>query len=209
MLENPERRKLLKEVQSSSEGYLKAFQEVIADVDERSNLVDNTLDRLGPVMASEIESMVMSFKKEQDVLGPLVQSKVFKASATGLTVSVIVLVFSIVTAVFLTRMITGPVAKVGAYVKQLADGDFTATIDFNSEDEIGHMVKALTAMGKLYGMVSERSRKVWPIWHLRRPNSQQFPRSWNQMRIVRTKFRIRLLLQVRRPVTTCPMLLHR
>lgn len=145
-LENPERRALNQEVIEHADVYFDAFKTIADSSYQRDDLVKNTLDRLGPVMADIVEDVKLDLKASQDELGPMVQKKVFKANTTGLVVSTIALIASILAAILLTKMITGPVGKVSSFVDQMAGGDFTASIDFDSQDEIGHMVRSLSAM---------------------------------------------------------------
>ena len=147
ILENPERRALMADVVEKSKTYLDIFERTTKTINEHNLTIRDTLDALGPVMAKQVEDVKLDLKAEQDQLGPKVQQKVFRANTIGLSISAAALLISIFAATLLTKMITGPVRKVNAYVEQLAGGDFTAEIDFRSGDEIGHMVESLAAMG--------------------------------------------------------------
>ena len=71
----------------------------------------------------------------------------------GLSVGVII---GILTAIFLTRGITGPVARGVDFARKLAQGDLTATLDVNQKDEVGVLAQALRDMvAKLREIVTE------------------------------------------------------
>ncbi len=74
--------------------------------------------------------------------------KVLKASSfTLITGLLVALVIGIVFALFLTRIITGPINKGVLFAKQLSEGDLTATIEVDQKDEIGQLAQALSNMG--------------------------------------------------------------
>lgn len=49
-------------------------------------------------------------------------------------------------AVLITRQITGPLATLNAFVKKVATGDLQVAVDFNREDEIGQLGRAMSYM---------------------------------------------------------------
>ncbi|MBE0617336.1 MAG: methyl-accepting chemotaxis protein, partial [Proteobacteria bacterium] len=61
----------------------------------------------------------------------------------GLLVAVLI---GVVLAVFLTKAITGPLAKGVAFAQTVAAGDLTATVDVNQKDEVGVLAEALRGM---------------------------------------------------------------
>lgn len=68
----------------------------------------------------------------------------------------VALLIGIVMAVFLTKMITGPVMEGVDFAKTLAQGDLTKTIDVYQKDEIGILAEALRNMkDKLTEVVSD------------------------------------------------------
>nr|WP_319397511.1 methyl-accepting chemotaxis protein [uncultured Carboxylicivirga sp.] len=69
--------------------------------------------------------------------------------------SVVILILSILFIGFGSRMISKPVKDAARFAEAIASGDLTASIDFDQDDEIGQMVKALTAMSvKLKEIIS-------------------------------------------------------
>ena len=69
-------------------------------------------------------------------------------SATTLitTLLAVALALSVILAFFIVRSIIGPVSKAASLAETMAKGDFTAKLDINQKDEIGHMATSLNSM---------------------------------------------------------------
>jgi len=74
------------------------------------------------------------------------------------------MLIGIVSAIWITRSIVGPVRMTVSAMNKVAEGDLTATIDHASKDEIGQMVTALNAMienvRRVVGEVTEAADNV-------------------------------------------------
>jgi methyl-accepting chemotaxis protein len=156
ILENPERRKLNGEVSSLGRSYLESFDKVFSAITRRNELITGKLDKMGPEFAEDVEVVKLSVKKEQDTLGPLVQAKSANAVRVVLFSALLAILIAVAAAVFLTRMITGPIQKVVSFVDTLATGDFTSRLDIDQQDEIGSMSRSLgRTADELGGMIRE------------------------------------------------------
>ena len=69
-LENPRRRELAWSARRNYEAYLSAFEEVHAVINERNQIIQESLDRIGPQVAELVENLKLEIKAEQDSLGP-------------------------------------------------------------------------------------------------------------------------------------------
>ncbi|SDL47889.1 methyl-accepting chemotaxis protein [Maridesulfovibrio ferrireducens] len=68
----------------------------------------------------------------------------------------IALVLGVLTAILLTRGITGPIGMGVTFAQRMAQGDFTRTLDIDQKDEIGILATALNNMvSKLSSVVTE------------------------------------------------------
>lgn len=76
-----------------------------------------------------------------------------------LTGAGIAFIFGIVIALFLTKGITGPVNKGVTFAQQMANGDFTRTLEINQKDEIGILASALNDMVRKLSSVVENVGK--------------------------------------------------
>lgn len=156
LLENPTRRALNSKVKEEAQIYLDTFKDLTSIIFERNEIIANTLDVIGPQVAAAVEEVKLSVKKEQDILGPIVQAKSQKAIRLTLIISAIAILAGIVFGVVLTRSVTGPVQKVVDFVETVAKGDFTNTLTIDQQDEIGKMALALsTTVSELGLMIKE------------------------------------------------------
>lgn len=148
-LQDAELRRLNSEVITLAGDYAAAFDQVAKTIVRRNELINGTLDALGPVMARAIDDLTLSIKAEQDELGPKVEAQSERATTTITIVAILAVLIGIGAAILMTRTIMGPVQKVVRFVDVLADGDFTAKLDTDHQDELGKMSQALarTARG--------------------------------------------------------------
>ncbi|OPX55247.1 methyl-accepting chemotaxis protein [Oceanospirillum multiglobuliferum] len=137
-LQNPKRRQLLADLQRNHAQYTKAFTEVQNIIVRRNDLINNTLNRIGPVVADQIEQVKLSVKNEQDALGPVVQTE---AENTLIMVGVIALcsvLGGVVLAMLMVRIIQRPIGgepRVIAKVAEvIANGDLSQNLSVKSED---------------------------------------------------------------------------
>ncbi|MFK8069027.1 MAG: MCP four helix bundle domain-containing protein, partial [Gammaproteobacteria bacterium] len=72
-LQNPQRRALLSKVAEGKKVYEKAFDDVVKTITTRNDIIKNTLDRIGPKVATDIEKVKLEIKGVQDTLGPQLQ----------------------------------------------------------------------------------------------------------------------------------------
>jgi methyl-accepting chemotaxis protein len=118
-IEAPQAARDLQELLEHLDAYQQDFQNVITTINERNDLIDNTLNRLGPQFAEALEDAKLKIKARQDELGPQVQSANFWAviliSATVLAAVVVGVVLSVV----ITRSI---VRVLGRVIEGLQEG---------------------------------------------------------------------------------------
>ncbi len=155
-MRNPQRLALIGEVMKESRQYLDGVTKIVSDIYTRNDLIKNQLDVLGPAMAEDIETLKLSYAKQQDALGPVVQALSENSVRVVMIVALIALLIGIVAAFIITRSITGPVQKIVKFVDVLASGDFTSKLENDSEDEIGKMTRALgKTVGELGAMIKQ------------------------------------------------------
>jgi len=69
----------------------------------------------------------------------------------------VTLVLACIGAVFLARGITRPVARLARAARRIGEGDYAVRIDIESDDEVGHLARALDTM---QGEIAERERRL-------------------------------------------------
>ncbi len=125
-------------------GYQDATSQVHNIIIQRNKLITGTLDKIGPTVASTLESMKLEVKKEQDILGP----KTTQSMASGVQVTIGLAIISILmgalSAWFIGGRISNPINMITAAMTKLSSGDKSTDIPFSqNKDEIGQMANAV------------------------------------------------------------------
>lgn len=128
-LENPQRRQLLAEFQSAYKQYLSVLKKVHDVINDRNDVIDNTLNRIGPVIADLVEKVKLSVQADQDQLGPVVQSHAEDSVSLIQVIALISLIIGIGLAFFVTKLIRMPIGgepvQIANIVETIASGDLT------------------------------------------------------------------------------------
>lgn len=136
-VENLQRRQFLSEIKKAQVLYAAAFSELQQTIYSRNDIRDNTLDVLGPKIASDIEEVKLSVKEEQDSLGPRLQESNAISTNLVFTVCVIALLLGIILAFIITRSILNQLGADPSVIMdisgKIADGDLT--INFSEYTE--------------------------------------------------------------------------
>ena len=131
-LQNPERRNLLAVVQEDKNLYVANFDELTRSIAERNRIITGTLDRIGPHIAENIETVKLDIKKIQDSLGPKLVADNHRAMTFMGIVAAAALIIGGILAAMITLGITGPLRRVieglstGAEQVAAASGQVTA-----------------------------------------------------------------------------------
>lgn len=145
-LQNPARRALFKKFLDSRETYRETFGSIARIIEERNNVIEKELDRIGPVIAKAAEDVKLSVKADQDDLGPKLQKDNQDTVLRVIVISSIGLVLGVVMAFIIANGISGPLSRGLDFVKSVAGGDLTAQIDVDRKDEIGVLSNAMKDM---------------------------------------------------------------
>lgn len=109
------------------------------------------LDKLANLFTQTIEESGNYTMTDEILL-----AKESKLQAQGVTYSVIAIIISIILAWVISKGLILPIRKSIDFTNKIADGDLTADIEIDQNDEIGQMVKSLKAMSeKLTSIVKE------------------------------------------------------
>ncbi len=143
-LQNPAHRELVEEVEKRAENYKAAFEEIHRTVMARNAIRTETLNRVGPEVAQQIEEYKLNVKATQEDLGAKTSQTIKDAVttaavlATGATLLGILIAWSIGTGV------TRPIAAMTGAMNRLADGDKSIDIpSLDQKNEIGTMATAV------------------------------------------------------------------
>jgi methyl-accepting chemotaxis protein len=143
-LNNPTRRQLAKDVSELQVQYVEAFEAVNRAINSRNDIIKNTLDRIGPKVAGDLEELKLSIKKEQDTLGPEAVAASERAVIITIIVSLIGLLIGAFAAWAIGNGITRPITAITQAMNALAGGNKeTAIPGQDHKDEVGLMASAV------------------------------------------------------------------
>ncbi len=108
-LQNPQRRQKLASILQEKTEYIAAFNILKQTIFERDKIIQNTLDRIGPVIAKETEDVKFDFMSVQDQLGP----KLVASNSNAILLLFIVGGIAIIIGVMITIAITRAIVRSG------------------------------------------------------------------------------------------------
>ncbi len=143
-LQNPERRRLADEAMKLGKEYGEAFENAQARIMSRKDIVEGTMNKIGPAIASKLDAIVTAKKTAQDELGPRAATAMNQSMVVALVISGIALAIGLLAGFIIARGITRPVSAMTAAMGILANGDTTVEIPAQGQkDEIGSMAQAV------------------------------------------------------------------
>ncbi|MBK1721345.1 HAMP domain-containing methyl-accepting chemotaxis protein [Thiocystis violacea] len=132
-VQDPQRRRLLEETLRLKGEYKAAFDRLVQLTYERNQVVTGTLDVLGAQFAANIEGIKLSYKAEQEELGPALQASNDRAVVAISILSFVALLVGIFIAWWIIRAVMGQLGKDPAVIaevtRQVAKGDLAIEFD--------------------------------------------------------------------------------
>ncbi len=125
-LQNRTRRKLLKEVQELRTEYITAFEELAETIFIRNKIIKGTLDKIGPMVAKQIEDVKLDIKSVQDQIGPELTNANQNAEHIILLTSLIAAALGVIIALFFTNYITKTISTLSEDLKVVASNVLSA-----------------------------------------------------------------------------------
>lgn len=139
MTQEQQRRVLLEDVLRLKNQYKSAFDTLVTTTQGRNQLFSGTLDVLGPLFATNIDEIKLSYKREQDILGPQVQASNDRAVMFISLLSGLALLLGIGIAWWIIRTIMAQLGKdpgiIAEVTRKVAVGDLA--IEFDQTDMRG------------------------------------------------------------------------
>jgi methyl-accepting chemotaxis protein len=143
-LQNPERRRLTQEAIDLAKDYGQSFDELQKTIFARNDIIDNTMNKIGPSIAQQLNDIVTAKKAAQDELGPRAAAEMEDSMTLALIISALALVIGTVAGFVIARGITKPIGAMTDAMGVLANGDTTVQIPAQGrKDEIGSMASAV------------------------------------------------------------------
>ena len=142
-LQNPNRISILQKFKIAHDQYIEDMHAIHKLIKNRNLIIKNTLDKIGPVVAQDIQEVISSIMKEQDDLGNKLKADTTKKTQLTLFLAAIAIIIGVIAAYILTISITRPIQKAVEAANQLALGDLTIEIGKTSKDETGLLLNAI------------------------------------------------------------------
>jgi methyl-accepting chemotaxis protein len=137
-------RKLVADAGDIAKRYLEQFDKLHVATVSRNDLVNNTLNKIGPTVSGKLQTIVDDAIKHQDALGPQAAQSMDNGITTALTVAGIAILLGILVGFFVARGISRPVVAMTAAMRDLAGGNKQVEIPAQGrKDEIGEMAGAV------------------------------------------------------------------
>lgn len=159
-LQNRQRRKWLKELVKSKKEYLSAFEELQHTIFTRNTIVSDSLGKVGPMVTKDTDEIKLSVKKDQEKLGDEINEENKMVVIALVIISIIAFVLGCLVTFVMTRIIVSPVNAAVNFADSIAMGDLSKKMDFDSKDEIGHLVNSLNKMVKTLELKEKMAKEV-------------------------------------------------
>lgn len=118
--------------------------DLFTEVTLRDDLIDNTLEYIGPVIAEQTEELKLTYKTEQDTLGPQAEAQLVRTELISAIFAAATLIFGIISATLISRLIARPVAGLTSAMDSLAAGERDLHVPAQDQgDEIGEMARSV------------------------------------------------------------------
>jgi methyl-accepting chemotaxis protein len=156
ILQSTTRRDLLNQIINNHNLYVDSFEKVESVITKRNGYINNTLNVIGPFVADEIEQVKLSVKKDQETLGPKIQSNTETSLNIIIFISIAAVGLGTLIAFAMPRVIRKPIGgeprDIETLVNTIASGDLTNVPELDSSS-VGVYRATLTMANNLKGII--------------------------------------------------------
>lgn len=137
-LQDSQRRIVFGQLKTYLAAYIAAFEDIKSTVEQSNDLVNNTLNIIGPVVAEQVEQVKLSVKDQQDQLGLQVQTETKFSVTLVATLAIISSFGAIFLSLIMRRVVQKPVGgepkDIAAIMAAVANGDLSKQLPLTSKD---------------------------------------------------------------------------
>ncbi|MAD88640.1 MAG: chemotaxis protein [Pseudoalteromonas sp.] len=138
--------------------YVEGITKVQDIIISRNQIINNTLNKIGPEIAEQIEMIKMASKNRQDEIGPQLQADSESAIVTIIVFSLIVIAAGIFLSYFISNIIKRPIGgeptEMARIVKAVSQGDLTYQFK-NTGNETGIYLAMRDMVDRLNAMIAQ------------------------------------------------------
>ncbi|MBD3304798.1 methyl-accepting chemotaxis protein [candidate division KSB3 bacterium] len=136
-LQDAHRRELFEQFLEIRTVYRETFTTLASLIEQRNDIIHNTLDQIGPVVAQSVEDVKLSVQADQDTLGTEVKTSNENTVKTVVIVSICSVLAGMLLSVVISKVITRPLggepAEMAAIARKIAEGELTLTFASNGK----------------------------------------------------------------------------
>jgi methyl-accepting chemotaxis protein len=141
-----------------SEVYVEGIKKVQDIIISRNSIIENSLNKIGPEIAEQIERIKLASKSRQDEIGPELQADSESAIVTIIIFSLIVITVGIFLSYFISHLIKRPIGgepiEMARIVKAVSQGDLTYQFK-NTGNETGIYLAMREMVDRLNVMIAQ------------------------------------------------------
>jgi methyl-accepting chemotaxis protein len=144
LLQDPAQAKMLGDLGKGAQTYLADFDKMQQAIFGADEIVNGTMNKIGPKVSDITQNLGDDAAKRQDDLGPVAAAAIDHGVMLAMTMAGIAILLGIVIGYLVARSITKPIVAMTGAMGVLASGDKTVAIPAQGRgDEIGKMAAAV------------------------------------------------------------------
>ncbi|WP_427110434.1 methyl-accepting chemotaxis protein [Lysinibacillus xylanilyticus] len=144
-------RKLLESLKSNLDGYKSTMTDVIDLASKNQNedaysIYSTTLDAFLEKGATDARNLMTLCSEDAKQINKINKQNQFNTMLISAILSVVAIIFFIILAIWISRLIVNPVKELQANMLKAGDGDLTVQGTYSSKDEIGQLSQSFNSM---------------------------------------------------------------
>jgi methyl-accepting chemotaxis protein len=144
LLQDPAQLKMLEDLGKGAQTYLSDFDKMQQAIFGGDEIVNGTMNKIGPSVSEITQGLGDDAAKRQDDLGPVAAAAIDRGTMVAMTIAGIAILLGIAIGYIVARSITKPIVAMTGAMGVLAAGDKTVEIPAQGRgDEIGKMAAAV------------------------------------------------------------------
>jgi len=144
LLQDPAQQKMLEDLSKGAQTYLANFDKLQQATFGADEIVNGTLNKIGPAVSGITQALGDDAAKKQDELGPMAAAAIDRGIELAMAIAGIAILLGIAIGYVVARSITTPIVAMTGAMGALASGDKAVEIPARERgDEVGRMAAAV------------------------------------------------------------------
>ena len=141
---------VLSNIQKEKDLYLQGFAQALSLRNTRNQVIEGTLDRIGPEVANLIDQIKLDIKGVQDQIGPRLKASNHRGVVLIIVMSAGALLIGVLIVIGLTRSVLRQLgcdpAEIAEVARNIAGGNFLITFTYDKNNELHGVYKDMETM---------------------------------------------------------------